>query len=182
MRSLALLALLLVLPACCTLARSRDDRISGVLAALDRVNTHLDPDDDYAAYRSRVWSEVREEARRLEEPAQLYALAIACQDRLDHRPPTDQDRLAETDADWEAIQAVLSALGDLKCEESARLLVRLLEDHRFPRDGESALNIAHAIITCGEIAVPHLKRVRDPCQRDFSARIQQWIKEDRDVP
>jgi len=156
--------------------------VEHVIAAVDGVDVTMRAQEDYSAYMARVAADVRREIRALREPEQLYAVAIAANDRMRRPPPTEQGHLQDVSLGWETLAASLDALGEMRTQEAARVLVRLLGDRRFTWDGEGALNIAHALIRCGSAALPCLDAVRDQHRKLLANLVRKCIRAGRDVP
>lgn len=160
---------------CCAAPPQPDAKVNDTLGIVARVDTRLRDDESYAAYVSRVDSEIRVALARLDSPELLHAFIVECNDRLS--TGENQRDLQEVNVHLHALSLALRKLGECKSDEAARLLVSLLGDERFSWDGETALTLGAAIVLCGPACLPHLRRVAAPEKKGLADTLSQHIQE-----
>lgn len=163
------------------------EKSSGAIAPEDYVNYLANIDikqrdnESYADLRERVYERIETPIRGLESVPLLKDLFWACHkhqreaanSRSEDEGPGGLDRVGLF---WEAQTAIIFKLGDLKTDESAKLLVALLQDESLYWDGESAFAIGGAITRCGNLALPYLEQITHGDRKDFAKRLVGYIQ------
>src|SRR5437867_4463300 len=121
-------------------------RRASVLASIRKVD--LDPDHygSYSQYSEQIYREIKAIVDQVPSPSDLKGLFYECV-RLEKgdSATSPQEKLQWTSRYWEASEAILFRLADLKSDSATRALVELCVDSSLSWDGEGALDICNAI-------------------------------------
>jgi len=167
-----ILIIVLHIPAC---SRNRPS----VNAALERIaavgssrgNSQL----TYSQHYREVYAELREIVGEIASPQELKELFYeCCKAKNDWERPDEW--ISSINPYWEATNAIIFRLPELKSDEATKVLIELFMDEDIGWDGEWSLNICNAISRCGERAIPYLSEIRSERWGSTPATIADCIR------
>lgn len=130
------------------------------LAALQTLELDLHKYQSYQLYCSAISTRMRDWLKQISDPEELRTLFWECVTAWRTGPEVPQSRLQWISPHYESSNDILYRLAEIQTPEAAKVLVDLWGDPKAGWDAGPALCADDAVVRCGKMALPFLKKTK----------------------